>query len=70
MLCLGSSIGFRLIRKLYPWLPLAMIGWRMTLAREPQRLYEQVRFWNLLFKVDFATLLEIALDMIHPEYWA
>lgn len=64
------SLWFRLLRKTYPWLPLATTIWRIVFFQSSQRQREQLRFWLLVVKIDFANLIALAIDLCQPEYWA
>lgn len=61
-------LWFRLLRKTYPWLPLAATVWRIAF-KSSQRQREQIRFWLLVVKIDFANLIALAIDLCQPEYW-
>jgi len=63
-------LWFRLLRRTYPWLPLATTVWRIVFDKSSQRQQEQLRFWMLLVKIDFANLIAMAIDLCQPEYWA
>lgn len=57
------------IRLTYPWLPLAIILWRIIKSTGIQRSRAQVRFWILFSRIDFASLMLFVNDLIQPEYW-
>jgi hypothetical protein len=67
---LNCKLYWRIIRLTYPWLPLAIMLWRMAISTGIHRSRARVRFWMLLTRIDFANLLAIALEMAQPEYWA
>ncbi|YAF94091.1 MAG: hypothetical protein AB3A66_15860 [Nodularia sp. CChRGM 3473] len=64
-----SHIWFRLIRHTYPWLPLLIQARRVIFSCGTHQIREQVRFWRLFYRLDFASLLAIAIDLIQPEFW-
>ncbi|XGW00317.1 MAG: hypothetical protein ACAF41_15450 [Leptolyngbya sp. BL-A-14] len=41
----------------------------MTTATDVRRSHATVKFWRLYSRIDFATLLSIAIDLSQPEYW-
>lgn len=63
-------LWLRLIRKTYPWLSLVIQARRVMLAGGVEQMRERVRFWVLFYKLDFANLLAIAIELIQPEFWA
>ncbi|AFY47838.1 hypothetical protein Nos7524_1980 [Nostoc sp. PCC 7524] len=69
MLKKSCYLWFRLIRKTYPWLSLVIQARRVIFASGVERMREQVQFWMLFYKLDFANLLAIAIDLIQPEFW-
>lgn len=69
MLKKSCYLWFRLIRNTYPWLSLAIQARRVIFAGGVERTREQVRFWILFYKLDFANLSAIAIDLIQPEFW-
>ncbi|MBD2342963.1 hypothetical protein H6G18_02215 [Anabaena subtropica FACHB-260] len=64
-----SCTWFRLIRNTYPWLSLLIQARRVMFSCGNQKIREQVRFWQLFYRVDFASLLAIAIELIQPEFW-
>lgn len=69
MLTKPCHLWFRLIRKTYPWLSLLIQAKRVLFAGSVEQMREQVRFWTIFYKLDFANLLAIAIDLIQPEFW-
>ncbi|MEA5566704.1 hypothetical protein [Anabaena sp. UHCC 0399] len=69
MLTKPCHLWFRLIRKTYPWLSLVIQGRRVIFAASVEQMRERVRFWILFYKLDFANLLAIAIELIQPEFW-
>ncbi|GAB4374670.1 MAG: hypothetical protein Kow00121_19400 [Elainellaceae cyanobacterium] len=66
---MSCKLYWRTIRLTYPWLPLVIMLWRITVSTGVARSYAQARFWILLSRIDFANLLAIVIDMAQPEYW-
>jgi hypothetical protein len=60
---------WRLIRVTYPWVPIVITLWQMATRTDRYRSRAQVKFWRLYSRIDFATLLSIAIDLSQPEYW-
>ena len=67
---LNCKLYWRIIRLTYPWLPLAIMLWRMAISTDIHRSRARVRFWMLLTRIDFTNLLAIVIEMAQPEYWA
>jgi hypothetical protein len=66
--CVVTSFWFRLLRRTYPWLPLCIqVGRFVWFCHLPNR--EQIRFWRLFVRVDFAELLAIVMELAQPEFW-
>jgi hypothetical protein len=65
----SSCIWFRLIRNTYPWLSLLIQTRRVIFSCGNHQIREQVRFWQLFYRLDFASLLAIAIELTQPEYW-
>jgi hypothetical protein len=58
------------LRFTYPWLLLVITLWRIITSTGLNRSRAQVRFWILFSRIDFASLILLANDLIQPEYWA
>ncbi|ODG97947.1 hypothetical protein A4S05_11170 [Nostoc sp. KVJ20] len=67
---MGSKLFWRLIRYTYPWLPLLITVWHIIRLTGIDRCRAQVRFWILLSRIDFASLIALVGDLIQPEFWA
>lgn len=67
---MSCKLFWRLVRLTYPWSPLVITLWRIISSTDIDRHRAQVRFWLLYSRIDFASLLAIAIDLIQPEYWA
>ncbi|MFN6452923.1 MAG: hypothetical protein RM022_012040 [Nostoc sp. EfeVER01] len=61
---------WHIIRLTYPWLPLLITLWRIIRLTGIDRCRAQVRLWILLSRIDFASLIALASDLIQPEFWA
>jgi hypothetical protein len=64
-----SRLFGRLLRRSYPWLPLLLLGSRTLIRLNASSHRDRLRCWWLLYRIDFANLLAIAMEMIQPEYW-
>jgi hypothetical protein len=64
------NLFWHIIRLTYPWLPLLITLWRIIRLTGIDRCRAQVRFWILLSRIDFASLIALASDLIQPEFWA
>ncbi|MDX2232757.1 MAG: hypothetical protein NW220_24210 [Leptolyngbyaceae cyanobacterium bins.349] len=65
----NRCICWRILRRTYPWLPWMLITWQILVTHRDQRDRVLLRWWSLLYRLDWANLLAIAMDMIQPEYW-
>lgn len=66
MMC---CLSWRLLRRTYPWLPLLLLGSRTLMGLNVLPDRDRLRCWYLLYRIDFANLLAIAIELIQPEYW-
>ncbi|MBD2731949.1 hypothetical protein H6G96_38240 [Nostoc sp. FACHB-892] len=67
---MSRKLFWHIIRLTYPWLPLLITLWRIIRLTGIDRCRAQVRFWILLNRIDFASLIALASDLIQPEFWA
>jgi len=67
---MSCKLFWHAIRFTYPWLPLVITLWRISKFTGIQRSRAQVKFWTLLSRVDFASLMLFVNELIQPEYWA
>lgn len=67
---MSRKLFWHIIRLTYPWLPLLITLWRIIRLTGIDRCRAQVRFWILLSRIDFASLIALASDLIQPEFWA
>jgi hypothetical protein len=63
------KLFWQIVRRTYPWLPLAITLWRIACLTGDDRLRAQVRFWKLYSRIQFAELLAMAIDLAQPEFW-
>lgn len=61
---------WRVVRRTYPWMPLLILGWRVLITQGNPHDRTLIRFWMLVYRLDLAGLMAIAMDLIQPEYWA
>ncbi|MGG6294091.1 hypothetical protein ACQ4M4_06670 [Leptolyngbya sp. AN02str] len=71
MLC---KLYWRYLRSTYPWIPLLLCVYDLAVcsvcAGDVSHVDRvRVRFWRLWMRVDFASLLAIALELAQPEFW-
>ncbi|NJN88210.1 MAG: hypothetical protein HC881_20355 [Leptolyngbyaceae cyanobacterium SL_7_1] len=45
------------------------MGVRMAIADQPQKQHLQLHLWFRLYRINFANLLELAIDLTQPEFW-
>lgn len=69
MLTQPCCFWFRFLRKTYPWLSLLIQARRVIFSGGTEQMRQQVRFCILFYKLDFANLLAIAIELIQPEFW-
>ncbi len=60
---------WRILRATYPWFSLVRTAGQLPGCTDIAKSRIQVRFWVLLLKIDFASLIAIALELLTPEYW-
>lgn len=58
-----------LLRQTYPWLHILILGVRMAIADQPQQQHLQLALQFRLYRINFAGLLELAIDLTQPEFW-
>lgn len=66
MLC---RLYYRFLRTTFPWLSLVKASCQIATSRGMEKARAQVRFWRLLYRIDFAKLTAEAIDFVRPEYW-
>lgn len=67
---MSRKLFWHIIRLTYPWLPLLITLWRIIRLTGIDRCRAQVRLWILLSRIDFASLIALASELIQPEFWA
>jgi hypothetical protein len=59
---------FWILRKTYPWMHIAILGWRVIASGNP-RSQQMAEVWFRVYKIDFSQLLAIAIELSQPEFW-
>ena len=66
---LTCRIWFWMLRKTYPWMHLVLLGLQVLMVGHPQRQIKQIQFWRTVYKIDFAALLTLVMEIVQPEFW-
>jgi hypothetical protein len=67
---MGCRLYWRMARRTYPWVPLALRFYQALRSPQEHRAQAMLRCWGLVVKIDFAYWMAIAIDVTQPEYWA
>jgi len=61
---------WQVVRRTYPWIPLVQTAWQALMTKGTEHDHALLRCWILLYRIDMAGLMALAIDLTQPEYWA
>jgi len=69
MCCFSPQVIRWLLRKTYPWSNLVLRMGAIALSPPVHRTRHQLRFWRMVYQIDFAGLIAGVIELSQPEFW-